>query len=81
LAGRTDADHSASDKKSAQRNLPEVGPGELTPSALLWGNAAGAAEAENSCHYPGNTQGNKSTTKCIHVGLAGIEPATFTLSV
>ena len=63
------------------RNSAEVGPRKLTPPSVLRRDATGTSQPKNSPNKAGNTQGKCDFTECLHVGLAGIEPATFTLSV
>ena len=82
LTGRPATHNAATNYQNVHvYGLTQIRAGKLSPTAVLGRNTAGTAEAKNSSDHPGDAKGQKSTTECIHVGLAGIEPATFTLSV
>src|SRR5207237_10213460 len=60
--------------------LAEVGPGELAPAATLGRDASAPTKPHHPRDSSGDADSKDDSAQDSHVGLAGIEPATSSLS-
>src|SRR5215467_12008647 len=65
---------------TAARTSAKIGPGQLAPPAALRRDAALPANPQRGREQERREQGQDGTPQRLHVGLAGIEPATSSLS-